>query len=280
MSFQDRVRKIQFRSESLLCVGLDIDPREIPVSLRATQNPTLEFAKQIIDATADLVCAYKINIAFFEAEGAEGWNNLEALSRLIPPNLLKIGDAKRGDIGNTSERYARAFFDKLNFNAVTVNPYMGYDSVEPFLKDNERGAFILALTSNAGSRDFQRLKVGKKPLYEKVVNAASRWNSNKNVGLVVGATHARELGAIRKLVPMMPILIPGVGKQGGDLRSAVRYGCTKSGDLAIINASRSVLYASSGKDFAEASRRESLRLRDAINNFREEFFLKPTKMTD
>jgi orotidine-5'-phosphate decarboxylase len=251
MSFIQKLREIQINQKSLLCIGLDVDAEKIPV---------LEFNRQIIEATHDLVCAYKPNLAFYEAMGELGLNTLRGTLKLIPKSIITIGDGKRGDIGNTAERYTRSLFDDFGFDSVTVNPYMGFDSVEPFLKNPDKGVFILALTSNPGSKDFQRLKIGAKPLYEKVVQAAKKWNAKKNIGLVVGATHPKELQRIRKMVPDMPILIPGIGKQGGDLKSAVRFGSDKNGQLAIINASRSIIYASSGRDFAEAARAEARRM--------------------
>jgi len=186
----------------------------------------------------------------------------------IPENIITIGDAKRGDIGNTAAMYAQALLTDLGFRATTVNPYMGFDSVEPFLRDPERGAFVLAVTSNPGAKDFQYLKVGTRRLYERVIRKVQSWNTKGNCGLVVGATRPAELRRIRAMVPDMPILIPGIGAQGGDLKSAVRYGCTRDGLLALINASRSILYASSGEDFADAARREATRLRDDINRYR------------
>ena len=257
MSFVEKVRAIQASSRSLLCVGLDVDLEKIPQHLRSLPNPVLEFNRQIIDATQDLVCAYKPNLAFYEAMGRQGLFSLYETLKLIPKSVLTIGDAKRGDIGNTAERYAHSLFDDFGFDSITVNPYMGFDSVQPFLSNPEKGVFLLALTSNSGSKDFQRLKVGAKPLYEKVVHAAKKWNDKENIGLVVGATHPKELQRVRKIVADMPILIPGVGKQGGNMQSAIRWGCDKHGQLAIINASRSILYASSGKDFAGAARTEA-----------------------
>ena len=268
MTFTQKLREVQLQQNSLLCIGLDVDLEKIPEHLKLSTNPILEFNRQIIEATHDLVCAYKLNLAFYEAMGERGLTTLRETLRLIPKSVLTIGDGKRGDIGNTAERYAKMLFDDFGFDSVTVNPYMGYDSVEPFLKNPEKGVFLLSLTSNPGSKDFQRLKINGKPLYEKVVRTAKKWNTNKNIGLVVGATHPRELKAIRKIVSEMPLLIPGIGKQGGDLKSAVRDGCDKNGQLAIINASRSILYASSRKDFAEAARAEAKKLRDEINMLR------------
>jgi orotidine-5'-phosphate decarboxylase len=268
MTFTQKLQEIQTKQNSLLCIGLDVDVDKIPQHLQSFANPVLEFNRQIIEATHDLVCAYKPNLAFYEAMGECGLTTLRETLKLIPKSVLTIGDGKRGDIGNTAERYAKSLFDDYGFDSITVNPYMGFDSVEPFLKNPEKGVFLLALTSNPGSRDFQRLKIKGKPFYEKVVRTAKKWNSNKNIGLVVGATHPRELKAIRKIVPEMPLLIPGLGKQGGDLKSAVRDGCNKNGRLAIINASRSIIYASSGKDFAEAARSEAERMVEEMGTFR------------
>jgi len=260
MSFTQRLRRVQFKQNSLLCIGLDVDINKIPAHLQSMEHPVLEFNRQIIEATHDLVCAYKPNLAFYEAMGEHGLTILRETLKLIPKSVITIGDGKRGDIGNTAERYVTSLFDDFCFDAVTVNPYMGFDSVEPFLINPEKGVFILVLTSNSGSKDFQRLKVGTKPLYEKVVHTIKKWNKNQNIGIVVGATHPKELQCIRKIVPDMPILIPGIGKQGGDLKSAIRYGCDKDGQLAVINASRSIIYASSGKNFAEAARIEAKKI--------------------
>lgn len=266
MSFTQKLRTVQQKQQSLLCVGLDVDLEKTPEHLKSSDNPILEFNRQIIDATCDLVCAYKPNLAFYEAMGESGLRALKETMRIIPKSVLTIGDGKRGDIGNTAERYAKSLFEDFGFDSVTINPYMGFDSVEPFLKNPDKGVFLLALTSNPGSKDFQRLKMNGTPLYEKVVRTAKKWNSNQNIGLVVGATHPRELKAIRKIVPDMPLLIPGIGKQGGDLKSAVKDGCDKNGQLAIINASRSIIYASSGKDFADAARSEAKKMVEEIEN--------------
>jgi orotidine-5'-phosphate decarboxylase len=277
MNFSERLAQAQSTSNSLLCVGLDVDTAKLPTHIATHAEPVLEFNRAIIDATKDLVCAYKPNLAFYEALGDRGWHLLRETLRMIPKHVLTIGDGKRGDIGNTAIQYARALFDDLGFDAVTLNPYMGFDSVEPFLKDPEKGVFLLALTSNEGSNDFQRLKVGPIPVYEKVVRAAKRWNTAQNIGLVVGATHPRELKRIRSLVPGMPILIPGVGSQGGDLAASIRDGSDAKGMLAIINASRSILYASSGTDFATAAKAEALRLRDEMRRLVEDLRTKKLK---
>lgn len=273
MTFLTKLKANQRRNNSLLCLGLDTDVAKLPVSLRTHATPQLEFNRRIIEATSDLVCCYKINSAFYEAEAEQGWRAMRETIQCIPPAIVTIGDAKRGDIGNSSERYAHIFLDELKFDAVTVNPYMGKDSVAPFLQSSEHCAFILAVTSNPGSKDFQYLKVGKKLLYEKVVATAMKWNGKKNVGFVVGATKPGTLRTIRAMAPSAPLLIPGVGTQGGSVQSAVRHGCDKHGFLAIINASRSILYASQGEDFAEAARKETLRLREEINEWRGRYFM-------
>lgn len=272
MNFTERLRKAQKERNSLLCIGLDTDRSKLPRPLAEHSHPVDEFNRRIIDATHDLVCAYKINLAFYEVMGEQGWHTVQRTLSAIPEGIVTIGDAKRGDIGNTSTMYARALTQDFGFTATTVNPYMGFDSVKPFLADSERGAFILAVTSNPGARDFQYVKVAGRPLYERVIRKAKSWNTSRNVGLVVGATRPREMRRIRALVPGMPLLIPGIGAQGGDLKAAVRYGCDRQGELAVINASRSIIFASPGADFAAAARTAALRLRDEINRHRDTFF--------
>lgn len=268
VNFLDRLHDTQKKQQSLLCIGLDTDPSLLPPHLGSSSQSVLNFNREIIAATHDLVCAYKMNLAFYDALGRNGSDVLHGTLSRIPPGVLTIGDGKRADIGSTSVQYSRALFHDLHFNAITVNPYMGRDSLEPFFNDESRGVFVLALTSNPGSKDFQRLKVGSTPLYKKVVQAAKKWNTKKNIGLVVGATHPRELKEVRSMVPTMPLLIPGIGKQGGDLRLAVQYGCDNNGLSAVINAGRSILYASRGDDFAAAARAEAIKIRDQINVFR------------
>ena len=270
-NFIESIRSVQRNQNSLLCIGLDVDQQKIPQHLQHSNDPILEFNKRIIEATHDLVCAYKLNLAFYENQGAAGWENVRRALGVVPKDIVTIGDGKRADIGNTSEQYAQALFT-LGFDAVTVSPYMGYDSVEPFLRDTTRGVFLLTLTSNPGSKDFQRLKVGKRPLFEKVALAARKWNTKNNIGLVVGATYPKELKSIRRIVPEMPLLIPGIGKQGGDLKSSIRFGCDKNGKMAIINVGRSIIYASSGEDFGSAARREATKVRDDIRRYQEVFF--------
>lgn len=272
MNFTERLRVTQQKRNSLLCVGLDTDLRKIPRSVRGSPDPVLQFNKQIIRATRDLVCAYKINLAFYEAMGGHGWRTLHRTLSHIPEDIITIGDAKRGDIGHSSGFYAFALLEEYRFSACTVNPYMGMDSVAPFLKNTSQGAFILALTSNPGARDFQHLKIRGAPLYEHVIRAVQRWNTKQNCGLVVGATRPKDLRRIRALAPHMPFLIPGVGAQGGDLQLAVRYGCDAHGELAVINSSRGILYASGRGDFAEAARTAAITMRDEINAHRDRFF--------
>ncbi len=268
MKFNQRVRSVQKKNNSLLCIGLDPDMSKIPVKLKRSRDPLYEFCKSIIYATCDLVCAYKLNLAFFEVQGSKGWDAMQKLRRLIPESVLCIGDGKRGDIGNTAEMYATGLLDDLGFDAVTVNPYMGSDSVLPFLEDSSKGAFVLTLTSNEGARDFQYLASGRKPLYQHVISRVLQWNRKGNCGLVVGATRPVDLRMVRRMAPELPILIPGIGAQGGDLKASVRNGCTKKSDLALINVGRTILYASNKPDFQEAARASARHMRDSMNEFR------------
>jgi orotidine-5'-phosphate decarboxylase len=230
-----------------------------------------EFNRAIIDATADLVCAYKPNIAFYETLGGSGLDDLKRTREYIPSDIPVIIDAKRGDIGNTTRAYARGLFEYFNFDAVTASPYLGYDSLEPFIEYADRGIFVLCRTSNAGAVDFQSLSCemedGKQPLYEVVAAKVNLWNTRGNLGLVVGATYPEELQRIRQDYPEIPLLIPGVGAQGGELAQVVRYGVDAKRQRTIINSSRQILYASKGKDYAAAARRAAQELRDRINRF-------------
>jgi orotidine-5'-phosphate decarboxylase len=267
MNFFEKLTSAVRKNNSLLCVGLDPDPELMPDKVAI-----FAFNKAIIDATSELVCAYKLNFAFYEAFGAQGFNILKDTVDCIPDDIPVIADAKRGDIGNTAQAYARAIFSKLNFDAATVNPYLGFDSVEPFIQYRDRGVFILCRTSNPSSADFQSLncKIDKQssPLFELVAAKASQWNRYGNIGLVVGATYPQELKLIRQSHPDMPLLIPGIGAQGGDLEKAVRYGADVNGEKAIINSSRQIIYASRGKDFAQAAQQAATKLRDQINHYR------------
>ncbi len=266
--FTERLRALQGSQRSLLCIGLDTDIARLPAHLPRTPEGVLEFNKRLIDATHDLACAYKLNLAFYEALGEQGWTVLHKTREHIPASVIAIADGKRGDIGNSSELYARALVNELRFDASTVHPYMGRDSLEPFFRSAWHGVFVLALTSNPGARDLQYLKSAGKPLYEQVIARVKRWNTQGNLGLVAGATRPSQLKRIRSLAPRLPLLIPGVGAQGGDLRRAVQYGCDKDGFLAIINAGRNVIYASAGEDFAHAARSAASTMRDQINGYR------------
>lgn len=263
MGFKRKLRETVERNKSLLCIGLDPDTEKLPSGMTVAQ-----FNRAIIDATSDLVCAYKPNLAFYEAQGLEGWRALEETIAAVPQNIPVIGDAKRGDIGNTARHYAHALFDSLGFDAATLSPYLGFDSIEPFIAYANKGTFLLCRTSNPSAKDFQDLLIGGQPLYEHVAFKALEWNIHNNIGLVVGATYPQELARIRQLCPTMCLLIPGVGTQGGDIEAVVHYGTDASGMNAIINASRAILYASSGADFAEAARLSAQSLRDQINAFR------------
>jgi orotidine-5'-phosphate decarboxylase len=265
MTFIEKLDAISLKNKSLVCVGLDTDPAKLPAVLRSHPDPVPAFNRAIIEATADLVQSYKLNLAFYESLGTRGWDVVAATLEAIPPDVVVIGDGKRGDIGNTSGMYAKALFDELGFDAVTVAPYMGEDSVAPFLKRPDKGVFVLALTSNSGSRDFQYLEVEGDPLYKHVIRAVKRWNSAGNCGIVVGATHPSELTDIRAMVGDMPILVPGLGAQGGDMEQSVRGGVNASGLRAVFNSSRAILYAGSGEDYADKAREATLAFRNDIS---------------
>ena len=250
-----------------MCVGLDPEIERFPARIRAEASPIFQFNRAIIDATADLVCAYKPQFAHYAAYEAEDQleRTIEYIHR-VHPGVPVILDAKRGDIGNTAERYAIEAFERYGADAVTVNPYLGGDSLEPFLRHSERGIVILCRTSNPGAGDLQDLSVGGRPLYQVVAElAARRWNSRGNCLLVVGATYPRELAEVRALVGDMPLLVPGVGAQGGDVERVVQQGGTRSGTGLIISSSRAILYASGGEDFAQAARAAASSLRAQIN---------------
>jgi orotidine-5'-phosphate decarboxylase len=269
MLWNDKLRQAIRDSGSLLCVGLDPDPAKIPAHLMKKGDPVFQFNRAVIDATADFAAAFKPNLAFYEALGSEGLDILRRTVAYVPSGRLIIGDAKRGDIGSTAERYARALIG-LGFDSFTVNPFLGEDSVRPFIGDPSKGAFMLCLTSNPGSRDFQQLRVDGEPLYLHIARAVARWNDRGNCGLVVGATHPGELAAVRGATSDLPFLIPGIGAQGGDLESTIMAGTDAGGGAAFINASRSILYASAGEDFARAARLEAERLNGEINRFRKQ----------
>jgi orotidine-5'-phosphate decarboxylase len=266
MSAAGELRKIQEKNKSMLCIGLDLDRKKVPSNYAASIKGLYDFALRIIEATSDIVCAYKPNMAFFEDLGPEGLSLLEKIGRKIPEGIPIIIDGKRGDIGNTAAHYASAMFERYNATWVTVNPYMGYDSIRPFLEFKDKGAFVLCLTSNPGSRDFQFLHVLNKPVYMYVAEKVAYWDKEQNLGLVVGATHPEQLADIRKVSGDMPILIPGVGAQGGSLEQAVRAGTDNFKKMALINVSRTVLYASPEEDFDKAARAEVEKLNSIINS--------------
>lgn len=255
------------QKKSFLCVGLDTDLDKIPDYLKDYPDPVFEFNKRIIDATKDLCIAYKPNAAFYECRGLKGLQSLISTYEYLPKEVLSIIDAKRGDIGNTSDNYARAFFDEQNsgmgFDAITVTPYMGHDSVTPYLKYEGKWIIILALTSSVGSKDFQYLDTGDGYLYETVIKKANTWAGADRLMFVVGATKSIEFTNIRKYAPDNFLLVPGVGAQGGSLVEVCKYGMTPDCGL-IVNASRSIIYASNGEDFAEAARAEALSLQQQM----------------
>ncbi|MGZ3749951.1 MAG: orotidine-5'-phosphate decarboxylase [Mucilaginibacter sp.] len=266
MSRQQLIQQIK-QKKSFLCVGLDTDIDKIPAFLKAYPDPVFEFNKRIIDATRDLCVAYKPNSAFYESYGVKGLQSLINTCNYLPGDTLNIIDAKRGDIGNTSDRYAKAFFDEassgMSFDAITVTPYMGSDSVTPYLAYEGKWVIILALTSSVGSKDFQYLQTERGFLYETVIQKANTWAGADRIMYVVGATKTVEFVNIRKLAPDHFLLVPGVGAQGGSLEDVCKYGMNKDCGL-IVNSSRAIIYASSGDDFAEAARAEALKVQQAM----------------
>ena len=279
--FRDRLEAAWARNDSLVCVGLDPELERFPRAIASSAAPIFEFNKAIIEATADLVCAYKPQFAHYAAYGAE--DQLERTIAYIHqhhPGIPVVLDAKRGDVGNTAQRYAIEAFERYGADAATVNPYLGIDSLEPFLAFEDRGTFVLCRTSNPGARDLQDLPIaGADPsrassparrLYHLVAElAATRWNARGNCGLVVGATYPAELGEVRAIVGDMPLLVPGVGAQGGDIEQAIRLGQTPAGCGLLVSSSRAILYASSGDDFAQAARAAAQSLRETINRYRK-----------
>lgn len=275
MTTQQLIEQIRIK-KSFLCVGLDVDLNKIPKHLLETEDPIFEFNKAIIDATHDVCVAYKPNTAFFEAYGIKGWMSLQKTINYINenyPDIFTIADAKRGDIGNTSSMYAKAFFEDLNFDSVTVAPYMGKDSVEPFLAFEDKHTIMLALTSNEGAFDFQTLIVdgtrgeaersGAKELYKQVLETSKTWKNSENLMYVVGATKAEYFTEIRKIVPDSFLLVPGVGAQGGSLSEVCKYGMSSNVGL-LINSSRAIIYASNGADFADVARAEALKMQQEM----------------
>lgn len=259
------------KKKSYLCVGLDTDMEKIPAHLHTASDPIFEFNKQIIDATHEYCIAYKPNIAFYEALGPKGWESLQRTLDYIPNTCFTIADAKRGDIGNTSSLYAKAFFQQMNFDAITVAPYMGEDSVKPFLNFKDKWVILLAHTSNPGSADFQLIesKVTDRRLYEEVIIKAQTWATPEQLMFVVGATQAEKMASIRALAPENFFLVPGIGAQGGDLELLSRHGMNKSCGL-IVNSSRAIIYASGEPDFAKAATREVQKVQDQMAKLLDE----------
>jgi orotidine-5'-phosphate decarboxylase len=292
MKFKDKLLSAAEVNNSWLCIGLDPDPAQIPKEFGEGAKGVGRFCRAVIDATCDLVCAYKPNAAFFEALGSAGWDILIEAVKTIPDHIPVILDCKRGDIGNTAQMYAKSAYEIIGADAVTLNPYLGIDSIEPFLKYQDKGAFILCLTSNPSAAEIQKkiilldeppsgenlspqskaktfaefFRISTSELYLYIARLILEWNKNDNIGLVVGATSPDELLSVRKAVgDEIPILIPGVGTQGGDLEKSVDYGSNSNGKLAVVNISRSIIYADGGEDFKNAVRRSAKSFRDRIN---------------
>ncbi len=274
MTFKSKLLEITKKNNSLVCVGLDSDLGKLPSHLKDLKDNQYKFNQAIINATFDLVCAYKPNSAFYEAGGVEGISQLKFTMDYLKekyPDVPVILDAKRADIGNTNEGYAKFAYDFLGADAITVHPYLGKEALKPFLDRADKGVIVLCRTSNPGAGELQDLKIENKPLYRIIAqNVADAWNYNGNCGLVVSASYPIELEIVRHMVGDMPILIPGVGAQGGDVEKTVKAGVDKDGMNAIINSSRGIIFASNGEDFAKKAREETIKLRNEINKFRQE----------
>lgn len=270
MDFIEKLDNIVQENNSILCVGLDIDQKLMPDYLFETsRNPFMEFNRSIIDFTKDLVCAYKLNMAFYEILGKQGFKLLEKTLKYIPKNIIIIIDGKRNDIGNSALKYAQLIYENLNADATTVNPYLGIDGVNPFLEYQDKCSFILCRTSNNSAGDFQDLLVSKTPLYQIVALKIKEWNSISDCGAVVGATYPNELKIIRNILgDQIPLLIPGIGKQGGDIEKTIKYGTNKKGEMAIINSSRGIIFSGKDENFAEQSRNSALSINNTINKYR------------
>ena len=265
MNYTELVNQIK-KKKSFLCVGLDTDLKKIPTHLLELEDPIFEFNKAIIDATHDLVIAYKPNLAFYESQGIAGWQSLDKTVRYLKtnyPEIFLIADAKRGDIGNTSAMYAQAFFEQMDFDSVTVAPYMGKDSVSPFLTFKDKWVILLALTSNEGAFDFQTMKENDEVLYERVLRKSQEWADHEHLMYVVGATKATHLKAIREIVPKHFLLVPGVGAQGGSLQEVAKYGMNDHCGL-LVNSSRGIIYADSTTNFADVAREKALELQEEM----------------
>jgi orotidine-5'-phosphate decarboxylase len=273
MKYTDKLAKIQKKNNSFVCVGLDTNVSKLPKFLLENRYPQFAFNKAIIDATHNFVCAYKPNSAFYEVQGEYGILQLKMTCDYLKekyPQIPIILDVKRADIGESNERYDKFAFEYLGVDAITLHPYLGHEALEPFLKHEDKGCYILCRTSNPGAGEFQDLLVAGKPLYQVVAKQVAKvWNKNQNCGLVVGATYPSEIKTVRKIAPNLHFLIPGVGSQGGDLKKSVRFATNKTGDGFVISASRSIIFASNGEDFAQKAAEEARKLRDQINEVKK-----------
>ena len=269
MTSQEKLTK-KNNKQKVICVGLDSDLYKIPQHLRSKNNAILEFNKAIIDNTFEYAAAYKLNFAFYEKDGAKGFETIEKTIGLIPDDILIIADAKRGDIGNTSHMYSAAIYEYFKFDAVTIHPYMGYDSVNPFIEKKDKLNFILALTSNKGAEDFEKLKLEDGTfLFQKVINKAKEWNINNNCGIVFGATQIEELSENIKLFQELPVLLPGVGAQGGNLEEVINVFKANNRLNLLINSSRGIIYKDGTEEFALSAKKEIIRLNDLVSNVLE-----------
>jgi len=266
LSFNDHLNMLISNKSSFLCIGLDPDMDKIPAYLKYEKNPLDLFVREIVEATKDLVIAYKANLAFYESEGHNGVEALYNLATILPKDVLLILDGKRGDIENTTQKYAAAYFGKMGAHAVTAHPYMGYDSIKPFIDSKEQGAFILALTSNRGSSDFQFLQIGAEPLYLYLAKKVQSWNKLNNCGLVVAATEVEDMQILRRAIPDLPFLIPGVGTQGGILKEVLKYGRDQNGTGLLINVGRDIIYTDGSKNFAKAVKAKAQAYVDEMKN--------------
>lgn len=270
--FLQKLEHIQRKNDSLLCLSLDTDVMKMPEFFLRYEDPQYEYNRRIIDATKDLVCAYTINVAYYESVGEHCWYTVHHTLARIPEEIITIGDGKRGETGYTGDKQAHSLCEDWEFTGTTVNPYMGKDAIEPFIKRKDQCAFVLTVTGNASSKDFQYLKIQGKPLYEHVVAQAKKWNTKKNIGLVVGAAKTKELKRIRIMAKELPILIPAIDAKKNDIETLVRYGCNKKGELAILNCTLKNLSASSEDELMEKASKSALSYRKQINKFRDRYF--------
>jgi orotidine-5'-phosphate decarboxylase len=257
LSFNERLNMLISQKASFLCVGIDPDMDKIPAHLHYEKNPIDLFVREIVEATKEHVVAYKANLAFFECEGQNGLEALQNLASYVPNDVILILDGKRGDISNTAKKYTKAYFETLGADAITLNPYMGRDALQVFMEDTTKGSFVLSLTSNSGAADFQYLQIGTEPLYQYVAKKIREWNKNNNCGLVVGATDPEELKILRRVIPDLPFLVPGVGAQGGNLKKVMEFGRDKDGLGLLVNVGRDILYQSAAKDFADKAKKRA-----------------------